>query len=111
MAAGHGRTTMIDSATETMLTLGQAARETPNRQGRRGIDARTIWRWAKRGIHGVLLETLRIGGVRYTSREALQRFFAASTAAADRTAIPARTPRQRAREVAAATDTLVRDGA
>jgi len=34
----------------------------------------TIYRWAQRGIRGVKLETLRLGGGLVTSVEALQRF-------------------------------------
>ena len=43
----------------------------------------TFQRWRSRGVHGVRLESILIGGERYTSEEALQRFFAAITAAAD----------------------------
>ena len=33
-----------------------------------------IYRWMQRGIKGVRLDAIRIGGTTYTSREALQRF-------------------------------------
>ena len=35
----------------------------------------TARRWAKEGIDGVVLETVRLGGRRYTSHEAVARFF------------------------------------
>lgn len=92
---------MIDTLTEALVTMAQAARETPNRAGGRGVNVSTTCRWFLRGIAGVKLETILIGGVRYTSREALQRFFAAATAAADGTP-NAGTPKQREREIAAA---------
>lgn len=38
------------------------------------IDLTTAWRWAKRGVRGVVLETVTIGGRRYTTREAYRRF-------------------------------------
>ncbi|MGZ0172893.1 MAG: DUF1580 domain-containing protein [Planctomycetales bacterium] len=70
----------IDARTEELLTLTQAARRY------RPPDARplapsTIWRWHKKGISGVRLETVCMGGTRYTSAEALQRYFAQVTAA------------------------------
>lgn len=34
----------------------------------------TAWRWALRGVGGIKLESIKIGGTRYTSREACQRF-------------------------------------
>jgi Protein of unknown function (DUF1580) len=34
----------------------------------------TWWRWSTRGVHGVVLETIMIGGRRYTTAAALQRF-------------------------------------
>jgi hypothetical protein len=75
---------MIDTSAEQPIPLSLAARETPNRQGERGVNVATVWRWSLRGIRGCKLETILIGGQRMTSREALQRFFVATTAAADR---------------------------
>ena len=92
---------MIDSRREQLLTLSTAARDVPNRRSERGINVSTVWRWSLRGIRGVRLETLLIGGIRYTSREALQRFFAASTAAADNSP-SGTTPPKRDREIAKA---------
>ena len=46
-------------------------------------QAATGWRWIKRGCRGIKLESCLIGGKRYTSLEALQRFAEATTAAAD----------------------------
>lgn len=34
----------------------------------------TIYRWATRGVSGVRLESLRVGGRFYTSSEAIDRF-------------------------------------
>ena len=69
--------------TEHLLTLSAAAREVPNRDSGRGVNVSTVWRWSLRGIRGVRLQTEMRGGIRYTSREALRRFFAATTAAAN----------------------------
>jgi hypothetical protein len=47
------------------------------------VHISTMHRWRLRGIRGVRLETFMRGGVRYTSHEAIDRFFAATTATAD----------------------------
>ncbi len=36
----------------------------------------TLYRWALKGVRGVRLETVMMGGRRYTSDEAVDRFFA-----------------------------------
>jgi hypothetical protein len=93
---------MIQTDQETILSLSRAARSLPSRSGKRGVSTSTIWRWCARGIRGIRLETILIGGIRYTSAEALQRFFSATTAAADGTAISTATPISRQRAIAAA---------
>ena len=88
---------------EHLLTLSAAARELPGPSGR-GVHVATLWRWAHRGVRGIRLESVMIGGIRYTSREALERFVAATTAAADgsRPAPQTRTSRQRQRAIESA---------
>jgi hypothetical protein len=56
---------------QTLLTLKQASKETPSRP-----HVATMWRWVNRGCRGVRLESWMIGGLRYTSVEALEKFFA-----------------------------------
>lgn len=64
----------LDLLTEDTITLPQAARELPGRP-----NASTLWRWHRRGVGGVRLEAVRIGGGRiYTSRQAITRFLAAT---------------------------------
>lgn len=101
---------MIDAQKEEMLSLAAAAREVPGRSGR-GVNVSTVWRWVQRGIRGVRLETLVCGGVRFTSRQAIQRFFVATTVAAD--GVPSQqiaTPKQRQRQIAAAERDLAEAG-
>ena len=93
---------MIDPSTHHLLTLSAAAREVPNRASGRGVNTTTVWRWAMRGCRGVRLETTLIGGIRYTSREALAQFFADTTAAADGPKHPSRAAPQRDQAIAAA---------
>lgn len=64
---------------EKLITLSQAAKMLPHRPA-----ASTIWRWMTRGSRGVRLETMSIGGMNFTSVEALERFIAGTTAARDR---------------------------
>jgi hypothetical protein len=85
---------MIDIHREHMLTITSAARELPGKP-----HVSTLWRWINRGVRGVRLSTIMVGGTRYTSREALQTFCEATTAAADGTATPSRTSKQRQRDI------------
>jgi hypothetical protein len=72
----------IDAKTETVFTLTEAADKAEALIGRR-LATSTFYRWAKTGVRGVRLETRFLGGVRYTSEEALSRFFDAITQQAD----------------------------
>ena len=69
---------MIDTTNEQLLNLREAAATLPTRP-----HLCTIHRWRLRGIGGVKLGTVKIGGRRYTTLEELNRFIAATTAAAD----------------------------
>jgi Protein of unknown function (DUF1580) len=85
---------MIDVQREQPISFNEAAKFLPD--GRRpGFS--TWWRWSTKGIHGVKLETLLVGGRRCTSADAVARFFERTTAAASgESAQPAaRTNRQR----------------
>ena len=83
----------IDLANETPITLAKAAQTLPGG----AVHVSTIHRWRMKGCRGVRLETFLRGGVRHTTREAIERFFAATTAAADGDTSPVRTSRQRER--------------
>ena len=73
---------MIEVTAETLIQFRDLPKWTKDHLGRR-IHPSTLHRWRLRGTRGVKLETLLVGGTRYTSVEALNRFFAATTAAAD----------------------------
>jgi hypothetical protein len=81
---------MIDVETESLLSLADAAKALPGHP-----HITTLWRWRKCGVRGVRLETVLVGGRRYTSREAVERFVAATTAVADGEPLPIRTCKQR----------------
>jgi hypothetical protein len=63
---------MIDLESETMLPLGEAARNFPG--GERHIS--TVHRYRLHGIAGIRLECLRLGGRWFTSKESMRRFLA-----------------------------------
>lgn len=69
---------MIDVYQEDVFPIKKSPAEIP---GRPHIS--TVIRWWQRGVRGVHLETILIGGIRYTSRQAIQRFIEATTTAAD----------------------------
>jgi hypothetical protein len=69
----------IDIYSEELKTFRQAAESLPGRPA-----PSTPWRWSRRGLRGIRLESVLIGGTRYTSSEALQRFVDAVTAASER---------------------------
>jgi hypothetical protein len=59
---------------EELVSLGRAAEWVRSRSGRK-THVSSIHRWALRGCRGRKLETVLIGRVRMTSKEALCRFF------------------------------------
>ena len=71
--------------TETVLTFAEAAEACPTIAGKKP-SAKTVYSWADTGVKAgnakVTLETARVGGRRVTSREALERFFAATAVSA-----------------------------
>ena len=65
--------------TENILSLSEARKELQKVTGHRPDNA-TLWRWITRGVGGVKLEAVRLGGRSiYTSTEALHRFIVART--------------------------------
>ena len=64
---------MIILAEETIIPLLEAPQYLPRRRGKK-VHISTLFRWAKKGTAGKRLETVKIGGTRCTSLEALQRF-------------------------------------
>ncbi|MEJ7590355.1 MAG: DUF1580 domain-containing protein [Planctomycetaceae bacterium] len=95
----------IDFEAETIITLGEACRAFPPN----GISDATMARWIQKGVKGVKLETLLIGGRRVTSKEAICRFIAAQNP--DESPAPAAiSPAQRRRQSEAARQALQEAG-
>ncbi|MGV3604879.1 MAG: DUF1580 domain-containing protein [Planctomycetaceae bacterium] len=74
-----------------------------------GRNVSTLWRWSQSGVKGRVLETQLIGGRRFTSVEALERFVEAINSPAG-TPTPARSESQREKATAAARAALAKDG-
>ena len=85
----------IDIESETLIHFSAAAREFPGRP----VCMQTMHRWRLHGVRGVRLEAVLIGGLRYTSLEAIARFIRAQNVDDPQ---PATTAKQRARQSAAA---------
>ncbi len=64
---------MIDLATENLIPLREVPRHLPPRPNGKRLHISAVYRWTLRGIKGVVLESIRIGGTTYTSQEAIQR--------------------------------------
>ncbi len=80
----------IDIQSENTCSITDAAKLFPGKP-----HVASVWRWIHLGIHGQRLETIRVGGRRFTSHEAIARFIERTTAAADGLETPARIAKQR----------------
>lgn len=65
---------MPDLLQEELLPFALAIRSLPGTP-----HVSTGYRYAMQGIRGVVLETVKVGGKRFTSRQAIMRFIAALT--------------------------------
>jgi len=72
---------MIELATETIMTLEEAAKRVL-------VNQATVFRWVTQGSKGSKLEAFRVGTRWRTSMEALQRFSDALTPANEPTSAP-----------------------
>lgn len=89
------------------LTLSQAAKQTPGRDGK-PVHINTIRRWVAKGFRGVRLSAWRRGGMWFTSASALEQFKVDCTRVANASVV--RTPDVVAQEVAEARAELQRLG-
>ena len=73
----------IDPTNEQLITFKALAERLPRRRRNRPVSISSIFRWRQRGIKGIRLDAIRIGGAWHTSLEAFKRFTAALTAASE----------------------------
>ena len=72
---------MIDLEREAPVTFAAAPQlipainAAPGMEARKPLHERTIRNWATKGKRGVVLETVAIGGILVTTRQAIKRFF------------------------------------
>jgi len=65
------------------IPLGRIAEHLPRGPGGKRTNRSTIWRWITRGCGGVRLATILVGRRRWTTRQAVREFVAATTAAGE----------------------------
>lgn len=65
-------------AGERLLSLPDVPDYLPRRHGKK-LHLSTVHRWVRKGARGKVLDSMLVGGVRYTSLEALERFLGTST--------------------------------
>ena len=73
---------MIDIVKEELILFSELPKHLPKR-GKKHIHLSACYRWKNQGIVGIRLETVFMAGHRYTSREALNRFWQDVTIAKD----------------------------
>ncbi len=75
---------------ERAITLAEVPKHLPKRRGKK-VHYSTVYRWVTKGSRGQVLESVMVGGIRYTTIEAVARFLSASpikkTAAAPTAAV------------------------
>lgn len=64
----------IDIQQEQLVSFRELARALPRRRRDRPLHISTVHRWRSRGLNGVRLEAVRVGGQWNTSWEAFRRF-------------------------------------
>lgn len=94
----------IDIDSEELIHFNAAGKEFP-----KPPCHQTLHRWRLRGVRGVKLETILVGGLRYTSREAIRRFIVAQNAGSNPAPVDM-TPNRRKRQAVAAMETLAAMG-
>ena len=91
----------IDIENERVIPIREAPKHIPGRP-----NVSTAYRWMTDGVkvsgtnERVRLETVKVGGQRFTSIEAIQRFIARTTAASPGDSAPPPRPTTRQREAA-----------
>lgn len=68
----------LDLQTESPVQLSDVPKLLPKRNGKK-VHYSTVYRWVTKGTRGRILESMLVGGVRYTTIAALNRFFETTT--------------------------------
>lgn len=102
---------VIDIRREQLVRLTDVPKLSclPLRRKGKQLAVSTVFRWATRGLNGRVLESLKVGGQRCTSLEALGRFFARETfqsAISSQSQLPANSKAKSSHSVEAELDKL-----
>ena len=100
---------MIDIVNEQMIPFSKIPAWCEKHLGNR-VNRSTVHRWRLRGARGTKLETVLVGGRRYSSEEALLRFFENTTAAGEDEGSPQQNAHARRRETEEANAILEAEG-
>ncbi len=90
---------MIDIANDSLILIRDVPRLLPPRPNGKRVHISACYRWLSRGVKGVVLESVKIGGSTYTSQEALQRFVEEVSSACDHRGVQPHTPARRQKEI------------
>lgn len=99
----------IDITQETVIPFSKIPQWTEDNLGTR-VSPNTAHRWRLRGVRGIKLDTILIGGNRCTSVEKLQSFFNATTRAQDGDSTTLVSFAANSKKVAQAESYLAQDG-
>jgi hypothetical protein len=66
---------VIDLFSEELIEVIDLPAKLPRRKNGKPYHLSAVYRWMKVGLSGVKLETVFYGGIRYTSKEAVSRFW------------------------------------
>ncbi|TWT67022.1 hypothetical protein Pla123a_44520 [Posidoniimonas polymericola] len=64
---------------ENLIAIPDVPDYLPTRRGKK-LHISTVYRWVLKGARGKVLDSAMLGGIRYTSLEALERFLGTRTA-------------------------------
>lgn len=73
----------IDLTTEELILFSDLPKHLPKQPSGKKLHLSAAYRWKNQGICGVRLETIFVAGSRYTTKQALNRFWHRVTAAKD----------------------------
>src|SRR5262245_26557389 len=73
---------MLDLDTDHLFPLRDVPRQLPPSRRGKPVNLSTVLRWVLKGVRGVRLEAVMLGGTWYTSRAALREFTERLTARA-----------------------------
>lgn len=99
---------MIQIDQEQLVAIRDVPKLLPKRRNGKYVHVSAVYRWISRGVRDVVLESVKIGGQRYTSVEALQRFADRLSDTATAVPKPRQTPLSRQRAIARAAEELER---